>query len=168
MAQIYDFQPGYVQAEPCGTFGDHFLISKEYGLCYPVTAGGYGCTQHVVGIGFPEHYAFGIETGLFDEVHHHLVFVSHACAQVVFILVPVLYGGSGCAAFHCSLGHCGGYCGEQARVEGFRQDVFFAETHAFHVVCRIYDSRHGPFCQAGDGMYGCQLHLFVDCGRPRI
>ena len=50
----------------------------------------------------------------------------------------------------------------ETRVNRFRDEVFRTETKVVNMISLVHNIGYRLFCQVGNGMYGGNLHFFVD------
>lgn len=161
MTQVHNLYTCKVEVVACSSFGNHFVVSQQYGLAYTLFVGRYGSRKHVYMICFGKYDTFRILLCHVCKTAHQLVVVSHSCTQTVFICIPVGYLLTCHTGIYCSLCNGRSYACQQPRVESFRYDIFRAETYSLYIICGIYHFRYMFFCQTGYCIYGCEFHVLV-------
>ena len=119
--------------------------------------------QHVGVSAFGKYHTLRVTAGGIVELAGQLGFLSHQFAEMRFIFIPVLDILAGHTTLHSGTGHGDRYFRNQTRIYRFRDKVFRTESEVVHMVSFVHHIGHGLFGQIGNGVYGGNLHLFVDC-----
>ena len=124
--------------------------------------GFYSGFQHIGVRTFGKYHALRIATGGVVKLAGQFAFVTHQFAELYAVSIPVFNVFTGYTAFHSSLGYCTGNFSDKTRVNRFRDEVFRAETKVVNMISLVHNIGYRLFCQVGNGMYGGNLHFFVD------
>ena len=136
-----------------GQFGRHNLL---------------GGVQHALVFAFGQHHAFERLASLGEDGFHEQAGLINKLVQFFFVSGEIGNRAGGYAGIHGGFGHGGRHAGDQARIEGFGNQVFGAEFQLGAGVGSgdfVVLLGHG---QIGNGAHGGQLHFFVDGGGTHI
>ena len=109
-----------------------------------------------------KHHALWVLACCLKEALCHARLQSHAATQGALILVPVGDDLTCHTALYGCLGHSGADLGDEAWVNGLRDEIVATEGEVVHLIHLVHHIWHGLLGQVGDGTHGCQLHLLVD------
>ena len=165
VAEVDDFDAFEAQLEFRGEFGDAFVVTEEDGVADAFVLGFHGGLEHRGVYAFGEDDALGVASRGLVELADELALLSDEGLEVCGVLVPVLDVLACDAAVHGSFGDGHRNVGDEARVDGLRDEVVASEDEVVDLVDGVHHVGHGLFRQIGDGVYGGELHLLVDgCG----
>ena len=119
--------------------------------------------QHVGVSAFGKYHTLRVAAGRVVELAGQLGFLSHQFAEMRFIFIPVLDILAGHTTLHSGTGHGDGYFRNQTRIYRFRNKIFRTESEVVYMVSFVHYIGYRLFGQIGNGVYGGNLHLFVDC-----
>ena len=121
--------------------------------------------QHVGVDAFCKYYTLRVASGCLSQLAGEFALLSHQLFQMLTVFVPIGNGLLGYTAFHGSPCHSHGHFSNESWVYGFGYEVVRTEGEIVHLISFIYHVRYRKLGQIGNGVYGGQLHLFVDgCG----
>ena len=121
-----------------------------------------GGFQHIGVNAFGKYHTLRVAAGGVVELAGELAFIAHQLAQLQAVGIPVCNVLAGHTAVHSGFCHGAGHFGDEARVYRFRNEVFRTEGEVVHMVGFVHHVGYGLFGKIGDGVYGSNLHLFVD------
>ena len=111
---------------------------------------------------FSKDNPLGVHSCRIVEFAGEFRFLPKQLPQTLFVVLPVCDFMPSHPAFDGGFGYSGTYFGDESRIYGFGNEVFWPESELIDTVNLIYNVRNRLFGQIGNRPDSCHFHLFVD------
>ena len=162
MAQVDNLDAFEAELQFLGQLLDALVVTQEDRVANALGLGLYGSLEHGGVDTLGKYDTLRIAAGGIVELTGELALLAHKLTELSGVSLPIGDGLAGYTALHGGLCHGQRDLGDETWVYGFGDEVGGTEGEVVHVVGFVHYVGNGLLGQVCNGMYGSQLHLFVD------